>query len=124
MELPTDNLRNMTRRHLLQDVGSGVGAMALWSLLSRDRSAHAKDIASTEARGFHFPPRAKSVIYIHMVGAPSHLDLFDHKPALQKRNGQLCPDEFFQGKQLAFIRKQPTLLGSPDQQQFQFKASG
>ncbi len=60
----------------------------------------------------HFPARAKNIIYIHLVGAPSHLDLYDFKPQLQQRNGQLCPDEFFEGKQLAFIRKPPTLLDS------------
>ena len=72
----------------------------------------------------HFAPRAKNVIYIHMVGAPSHLDLFDYKPELQKRNGQLCPDEFFKGKQLAFIRQQPSLLGTPSKKEFAFSRCG
>jgi hypothetical protein len=58
------------------------------------------------------------------VGAPSHLDLFDHKPELQKRSGELCPDEFFVGKQLAFIREQPTLLGTPKDERFAFKRCG
>ena len=70
------------------------------------------------------PARAKNVIYIHLVGAPSHLDLYDYKPELQKRTGQLCPDEFFVGKQLAFIRKQPTLLGTPNQKDYQFRDVG
>ena len=64
------------------------------------------------------------MIYIHLVGAPSHLDLFDFKPELQRRSGQLCPDEFFKGKQLAFIREQPNLLGTPQQPQFAFKKCG
>lgn len=63
--------------------------------------------------GTHHTPRAKRVIYLHMVGAPSHLDLFEPKPELTKRDGQLCPEEFFAGKQLAFIRERPNLLGTP-----------
>ena len=60
-----------------------------------------------------------------MVGAPSHLDLFDPKPELQRRSGELCPDEFFVGKQLAFIRQQPTLLGTPSgERKFAFARCG
>jgi hypothetical protein len=47
-----------------------------------------------------------------MVGAPSHLDLFDYKPELQRLNGQLVPDHLWEGLRLAFIRKQPRLLGT------------
>jgi hypothetical protein len=47
-----------------------------------------------------------------MVGAPSHLDLFDHKPALVQHDGQLCPKEFIEGKRFAFIRGHPKLLGT------------
>jgi len=59
----------------------------------------------------HFAPRAKNVIYIHLVGGPSHLELFDFKPELVRHNGEKCPDHMFKGKQLAFIRDHPTLLG-------------
>ena len=41
-----------------------------------------------KAPGPHFAPKAKNVIYMHMAGAPSQLDLFDYKPELQKRDGQ------------------------------------
>ena len=47
-----------------------------------------------------------------MVGAPSHLDLFDYKPELVKHNGEPCPKEFIEGKRFAFIRGHPRLLGS------------
>src|SRR5690606_12655809 len=69
-------------------------------------------------------PHAKNIIYIHLVGAPSHLDLFDHKPELQKRDGELCPEELFKGKKFAFIRSRPIMLGTPKKAQYQFKKSG
>ena len=64
------------------------------------------------------------MIYIHLVGAPSSLDLYDPKPELQKRSGELCPDAFFKGKQLAFIREQPNLLGTPVDEKFAFRKCG
>lgn len=72
----------------------------------------------------HFAPKAKSVIYFHLVGAPSHLDLYDYKPELQKRSGELCPKEMFEGKQLAFIRSRPTLLGTSKDPKFKFRSCG
>lgn len=60
----------------------------------------------------HFAPRAKRVIYLHMIGAPSQLDLFEPKPELKKRDDQLCPDEFIEGKRFAFLRGHPKLAAS------------
>ena len=75
--------------------------------------------------GLHHAPRAKQVIYLHMVGAPSHLDLFEPKPELARRDGELCPEEFFAGKQLAFIRERPSLLGTPTgEARFEFRRCG
>ncbi len=108
--------RTQTRRLFLQNTSFGMGSAALAGLLQGNAFG-----SST----LHHAPRAKRVIYIHLVGAPSHLDLFDPKPELQKRTGQLCPDEFFEGKQLAFIRKQPNLLGTPvGEEKFAFKRCG
>ncbi|MBM1106829.1 DUF1501 domain-containing protein [Aurantibacter crassamenti] len=59
----------------------------------------------------HFVPRAKHVIYLHMAGAPSQLELFDYKPELQKMNGQSCPPSLLEGKRFAFIRGVPQMLG-------------
>jgi len=108
-------MKELTRRQMLQTSTMGLGGVALSSLLGQGSSR--QDLT-------HFAPRAKSVIYLHMVGAPSHLDLFDPKPELRKRNGEKCPDSFFVGKKLAFIRKQPTLLGTPDEGQFRFRRCG
>jgi hypothetical protein len=111
--------RNLTRRQLFQHVGMGVGGFALADLMARDLgSSPAANQVS------HFAPKAKSVIYFHLVGAPSHLDLFDYKPELQKRTGELCPAEMFEGKQLAFIRKRPSLLGTSKDTKFKFRHCG
>lgn len=59
----------------------------------------------------HFPGKARSVIYLHMAGAPSQLELFDYKPALAKLDGQDCPPSLLEGKQFAFIRGVPKMLG-------------
>ena len=116
---PVDQyLRTLTRRQLFQRMGLGVGAFALANLLNNDLSAAPQNPFS------HFAPKAKNVIYFHLVGAPSHLDLFDYKPELQKRNGDLCPKEMFEGKQLAFIRSRPTLLGTSQDSKFEFKKCG
>ena len=106
-----------TRRHFFQTSASGVGAAALSGLLAGRSFADAR-------AGAHFPARARSVIYLHMVGAPSHLDLFAPKPKLAEMSGKLCPDEFFVGKRLAFIRKQPRLLGTPRKDEFGFRRCG
>jgi hypothetical protein len=128
-----NNIQTLTRRTLLGNTTCGIGAAALASLLQQDSNAFAALPSSADASNQtnrrpdplapkppHFAPKAKNVIYIHLVGAPSHLDLFDHKPELVKQNGKLCPDEMFKGKQLAFIRQQPKLLGT----RFKFKPSG
>jgi hypothetical protein len=60
-----------------------------------------------------FAPKAKAVIYLHMAGAPSQLDLFDYKPKLVELNGQDCPEAFLKGKRFAFIRGVPKMLGTP-----------
>ena len=100
-----------TRREFLKHTGAGIGAMALGSVLNG---------AGTAAQRPHHRPRAKHVIYIHLVGAASQLDLFDYKPELVKRDGQKCPDHMFKGKQLAFIREHPLLLGT----RFKFQKHG
>ena len=112
----------MGRRTLFQRAGFGMGAFALSQMLQQESSAATMDPLA--ARQPHFPAKAKRVIYIHMVGAPSHLDLFDHKPELQKRNGEDCPKELFESSKFAFVRDLPTLLGTPTDKKFQFKHCG
>jgi hypothetical protein len=101
-----------TRRMLLQTGGMGLGSIALSSLLADESRGETGGSEPLAPRKPHFPARAKNVIFIHMVGAPSQLDLFDYKPVLQERDGQPCPDELFEGKRFAFLRGHPSLLGT------------
>src|SRR5262249_55773056 len=68
----------------------------------------------------HFAPKAKSVIYLHMSGAPPQHDLFDYKPKLVELHMKPCPDDLLKNQRFAFIRGHPKLLGSP----YKFKRHG
>ncbi len=103
-------LSRVSRRRLLQSAGMGLGSVALSSLLKADSQPGGSESVSSQQ--LHQSARAKNVIFIHMVGAPSQLDLFDYKPELQRLNGELVPDHLWEGLRLAFIRKQPALLGT------------
>ena len=59
----------------------------------------------------HFAPKAKRVIHLFMAGAPSHLDLFDYKPALARLEGQPLPPSVIGGQRYAFIRPDAAVLG-------------
>ncbi|MBT5020281.1 MAG: DUF1501 domain-containing protein [Planctomicrobium sp.] len=108
----TNHLSAFSRRELFQRAGAGIGSVALSALLN-------DQLLASDSQT-HFPAKAKNVIFIHMVGAPSHLDLFDYKPELQKLTGELVPDDLWEGLRLAFIREQPKLLGT----QFKFQKHG
>src|SRR5687767_7201327 len=87
----------ISRREFLCRSGGGFGAVALSYLLARDLRADnvAIDPLNPLAkRQPHFTPRAKSVIFLFMEGGPSHIDLFDPKPTLQKLAGQPMPESF------------------------------
>src|SRR5687768_9319463 len=108
-----------TRRQFLRRSGLGFGAAALAALLAEDGwgtpVADAPGSAGTDPlapRKPHLAAKAKRVIYLHMIGAPSHLDLFDHKPELKTRDGQECPADLLQGRRFAFIGGKMTLAGS------------
>lgn len=106
-----------TRRHFLKESAFGFGALALGSLLgcqsgsSKGSGPLFNAAEPMAARIPQFPGKAKSVIYLHMAGAPSQLELFDYKPELQKLNGQDCPPSLLEGKRFAFIRGVPKMMG-------------
>ncbi len=109
-------LEHTTRRLFLQQSLFGIGALALGNLMggcSRpSNDAKAFDLFNPMAlKSPHFLPKAKSVIYLHMAGAPSQLELFDYKPELAKLDGQDCPPSLLEGKKFAFIRGVPKMLG-------------
>jgi hypothetical protein len=85
----------LTRRQLFGRAATGIGTVALGSLLA-PRADAAKGLP-----GFpNFPPKAKRVIYLHQSGAPSQLDLFDYKPTLAARYSEDLPDSIRQGQRL------------------------
>jgi hypothetical protein len=82
----------VTRRHFFQRSAAGIGIPALASLLQAETGA---------LPGLpHFPPTAKRVIYLHQSGAPSQLDLFDYKPALDKLHGTELPATIRMGQRI------------------------
>jgi hypothetical protein len=113
---PKSEIQNLksdfTRRTLLQGTSMGVGALALGWLLGHETQAAESSAEPMAPRPGHHRPRAKNAIFLHMVGAPSQLDLFDYKPTLQKFDGELCPKELLEGKRFAFLRGHPSLLGT------------
>ena len=83
-----------SRREFLLKAGGGFGSLALASMLARDGQAAGRLRPAAVAPMPHFEPKAKSVIWCFLDGGPSHIDLFDPKPALNKLAGQPLPDSF------------------------------
>jgi hypothetical protein len=111
--------RALTRREFFARSGAfSLGAVALSQL--GGFSGHAAGANPLARQTPKRPARAKSVIYLHMSGAPPSLDLFDYKPELQRLHLQPCPDSLLQGQRFAFIKGVPKMLGSP----YKFRQSG
>ncbi|HEX2747912.1 MAG TPA: DUF1501 domain-containing protein, partial [Verrucomicrobiales bacterium] len=83
-----------SRRDFLRQAGGGFGALALAHLLGLERTHAADSVNPGAARAAQFPAKAKSVIFLFMEGGPSHIDLFDPKPELNRLAGQKIPDSF------------------------------
>ena len=98
-----------TRRHFLRQCSTGIGALAL-GYLTGCQSAQQGPMSLVE-QAAHFNPRIKSVIFLHMEGAPSQLELFDFKPDLASLDGLDCPPSLLEGKRFAFIEGVPKMLG-------------
>jgi hypothetical protein len=77
--------RFASRRDFLASAGCGAGILALQDLLRADRATHDSPLSPQDP---HFPAKATSVIWLFMHGAPSHVDTWDYKPELAKRDGQ------------------------------------
>jgi hypothetical protein len=140
--LPTDSvarqrvLEARTRRHFLGTCATGLGAMFCATLLGgRPSTGRAMnlgtggeprlDFARDPVQPLtplppQFAPKARRIIYLHMTGAPSQLELFDHKPVLTRFDGHDCPASFLAGKRFAFLTGTPKLLAS----QYPFHQAG
>ncbi|MDB4535301.1 DUF1501 domain-containing protein, partial [Akkermansiaceae bacterium] len=108
-----ESLQYKTRRHFFKQCSMGLGGVALSEMLASDAMGLEAPNNPLLAKLPHFAPKAKRVIYLHLTGSPPHLDLWDHKPELVKRDGQECPDEYIKGKKFAFTSGTPKLMGSP-----------
>jgi hypothetical protein len=103
-----------TRRHLLGSMAGGIGAIAMHELLAATNAAPTPALVADPmaAKKPPLPAKAKRMIVIHLTGSPPHLDLYDNKPELTKRDGQDCPAETIAGKKFAFTSGTPKLLGT------------
>lgn len=108
--------RALTRRQFLTRTGLSLGSIALGGLAAHDGYSASRQ-TSTKApmavKPSLFPARAKSVIYLHMSGAPPSLDLFDYKPKLNELHMKPCPESLIKGQRFAFIKGVPNMLGTP-----------
>jgi hypothetical protein len=118
--------RTWNRRAFLRSSACTIGAWALGSLLPNNLLAAA---AGDPLKSFgvinplHFAPKARRVIYLFMSGAPSHIDLFDHKPRLAELSGTDLPDSVRMGQRITGMtsgQKHLYCVGSP----FQFAKHG
>ena len=95
----------MNRRDFMRQFGmttAGAGSLSLMAAAGKDKNNYRR-----------MPAKAKNIIIVHLVGAPSHLDLWYHRPGLEKMNGKELPDGLFKdGKQFAFIKGRPRLMAS------------
>ena len=120
-----------TRRHFIKSCAQGMGGLALSSIFmgcnplttSKKKAPLAfseRDLNPLATLSPPYSPKVKSVIYLHMAGAPSQLEMFDYKPELHKYHGQDCPQSLLEGKKFAFIKGTPKLMGP----QAEFKQEG
>jgi len=110
--------RLLSRRWFFNDCGVGLAGIAAGSLLAGEsRAAVTGPAGGAAAAGPlapkipHFAPKAKRVVYLFQAGAPSQLELFDHKPELAARDGKLPPADLLKGYRAAFINPNSALLG-------------
>ncbi len=116
-----------SRRAFLGRASTGLGSMALASLLGRG-AAYGAGAAVDKWPGVinppHLPRRAKRVIYLYMAGGPSHLETFDYKPKLAEMQGKPMPDSFTKGQPIAQLQGQKLTCLAPQHKFERFGASG
>ena len=89
-----------TRRQFFAQGARGIGGMALASLLSEAAPVRTEKVSGVLPGLPHFPPKAKRVIYLHMVGAPPQHDLFDYKPGMKDWFDKDLPESIRKGQRL------------------------
>jgi len=130
-KLQAEKLAQTTRRTFLRDCTTGLGSFWLGGTLASSLSGNA--LASGGGYDIQHDPtlplsalppafnaKVKNVIFLHMVGGPSQLELFDYKPELEAVDGEECPQSFLEGQNFAFIQGTPRMMGP----QTKFKQHG
>jgi len=107
---PLDEAALQSRRRFLTSTASGLGQLALLSLLQQDSLAASRPPGPGEVRLPHFAPKAHACIFIFPEGAPSQIDLWDPKPKLNELDGQPLPESMTRNVRFAFIQKETAVL--------------
>ncbi len=116
-------VQQANRRQFFNSVGLNFGGLAMAGLMGNAASADSNRIYPPQPGLPHFPPRAKRLIYLHMNGAPSQLDLFDYKPGLKDHFDKDLPDSVRNGQRITTMTSgQSRLAVAPSM--FDFKACG
>jgi uncharacterized protein DUF1501 len=124
--MTAEHMRLVTRRRFLQQSTTGLGALAVATLLKEDLfgAAKAPELPTGGTiKALDYAPKAKRVIYLFMSGAPSHIELFDHKPNLKELTGTELPKSVRGDQRITGMtsgQKQLLVVGSP----FEFKRHG
>src|SRR5258708_32761235 len=116
MKTDEQQLKMMTRRHFFRQTGSGIGTIALAALLNEKLLSASPSSAPANPLAIkppHFAPKAKSVIYLFMAGAPPHLVFFFFKPLLDKIDGPPTSVQFFEGEGGGFFKGGASLVCVP-----------
>ncbi|MCA8996731.1 MAG: DUF1501 domain-containing protein [Planctomycetaceae bacterium] len=94
--------QQITRRHFIGEGKNLLGSVALASLLGREPALAATKIDNGFAGAVrpHFPGKIKNIIYLHMVGGPSQMDLYDYKPVMQEWYDKDLPESIRMGQRL------------------------
>jgi hypothetical protein len=113
-----DFTRIQTRRQFFHYAAAGLETIAVAHLLAGEGRSAALELPKVNPlapQDPHFSPRAKNVIFLLMAGGPSHIDLYDPKPELQKWHGKPLPESLTKDLNLVFIKPSAKVLGSPRQ---------
>ncbi len=109
---PSEEAFIQARRRFLTTSASGLGGLALASMMQEDGlfAAESKSKNPLAPKKSHFPGKAKSCIFIFLAGSPSQIDLYDPKPKLNELDGKPLPKEMLEKVRFAFIKKETAVL--------------
>lgn len=124
MQLTSQLLAAMSRRTFLSRTATGIGSVALGSLLASSTLQGADHFVPGILGQLHHAPRAKRIIFLTMAGGPSHLETLDYKPKLAEMSGQPMPESFTKGQPIAQLQGQQLKCLAPQHPFKKFGESG